>query len=200
MADTLTASTIPTQPGAPTVTDQTNSLAMSPNETGATVVAGSTTNSNISNDTPASSAGNSNELIKFSIGLDGIVSANAINNTGLSGGEFGASGGVGFSGGTGSATLSGEILTGGWISDEKLKQVAMEITCFHSVPVKKGNEYYMAADSIDPTGELAIGRFGQPSTFDKNTLEATKNKLGGKEFKVGASFGSCRSRRGGWAW
>ena len=195
MADTPTDTTIPTQPSAPSLADQLNSSPAASSDAGAAAATTATTTSNASTDVSSGSTGNGDNLIKFSIGLEGVVSANALNNTAINGGEFGAGGG----GGTGSATLSGEILTGGWISDEKLKQVAMEITCFHSVPVKKDNEYYMAADSIDPTGELAIGRFGQPSTFDKNTLEATKNKLGGKEFKVGASFGSCRSRWSRWS-
>lgn len=142
------------------------------------------TNTQPSGDSSGSSGGGDG-LIRFSSGLDSIVSANATTGA-VGGGEFGA-------GGIGTAALGGEILSGGWISDEKLKQIAMEVTCFHSVPVYDGTDYYMAVDAIDATGGLATGRHGQPSTFDRSALTATKTALNGKDFKVGASFGICRA-------
>lgn len=138
-----------------------------------------------SNSNSSGTSGSADGLIKFSAGLDNLVSAQATAGAA----DIGALGG----GGIGSAALSGEILTGGWISDDKLKQVAMEVTCFHSVPVNDGSSYYMAVDSIDATGGLATGRHGQPSSFDKSALEATKQALNGKDFKVGASFGICKA-------
>lgn len=119
------------------------------------------------------------DKIKFSIGLDSIASASS-----TAGGAAGGVGGV-----TGSATLSGEQLAGGWISDATQKQIAMHVTVFHSFPVvDSAGKYRLAVDSIDATGALAAGVIGQPGRWDKGLLTTVSNNVSGGNFKVGASF------------
>lgn len=116
--------------------------------------------------------------IKFSIGLEGVSSSAALGSGG--GGGFGT---------TGTGTLSGDQLAGGWISDTTQKQIAMHVTIFHSFPAKgPDGKYHMVVDSIDATGGLAAGQVGQPARWDKGLLSTTSSNCNNGNFKVGASF------------
>lgn len=124
---------------------------------------------------------NPSDLIEFSMGLNNLISV---------GPGFGSSN-------VGDINLSGE-LSGYWISDPSLKQVAMVMTVFQSFPVKVAGEdkpYTMVVDqtsTIDGAGtnkgELCIGTLGCPDGYNLSLLDKVASNTKGGGFKVGASF------------
>ena len=132
--------------------------------------------------TPLSSlTDTTSDLIEFSMGLSGLNAVGAVPG----------------SSNVGDITLSGE-LSGYWISDPALKQVAMVMTTFQSFPVKVAGEdkpYTMVVDqtsTIDGAGtnkgDLCIGTLGCPDGYDINLLDKVASNTKGGGFKVGASF------------
>ncbi|MBR4890647.1 MAG: hypothetical protein IKU15_05100 [Clostridia bacterium] len=139
------------------------------------------------NETQARSTSNSDttSLIPFSLGLENL----AINN----GTQGNASGPVNVV----DVNLSGEV-SGYWVTDPALKQVAMVMTVFQSFPVQVQGEDKPLTMVVDQTstkdgagtnkGALCIGMLGCPDGFDPAMLDNVAKNTKGGGFKVGASI------------
>lgn len=123
--------------------------------------------------------------IPFSLGLDNL----ALNNGMMGGGSGGAN--------VTDVALSGTV-SGYWITDPNLKQVAMVMTVFQSFPVMINGidkPYSMVVDQTSTVdgagtnkGELCIGVLGCPDGYRDDYLTKVASNTKGGGFKVGASF------------
>jgi hypothetical protein len=198
---------VPASPSAPTVVSPTTSdlntpISSAPGSQGGAAPApsGSSTDTNSNNGTSGTNAqpgsNNSNTdssnasgsgLIKFSKGLDSIASASNLEGNQVSG----------FGGGVGTSGLSGEVMNGGWISEESLKQIAVHLTVFQPAPLVKTSgtttEYKLLKNAGlvgGETGTLCRGLpEGQPNSLLPAVLKNNEKALGvDGNFKVGASY------------